>query len=170
MNEIDFRQDSFDAGDVSYLATHLTLEQLRKEIHHASVERGACRCLGLDEEEFYWEDFGKTCELALDIHKANQPKVEVREGQFSVKTIKEAHDIVDVINSYTKLRKTGKEYVGKCPFHQENHPSLQVNQQKQLFYCFSCQHKGDVINFIMQAENLGTKQACQFLQNDATGY
>ena len=55
-------------------------EKLRKEIHHASVERGTCRCLGLDGEEFYWQEFGKTCELALDIQKAGEPKVEVREG------------------------------------------------------------------------------------------
>ena len=72
-------------------------------------------------------------------------------------------DIVEAISHYTKLRKAGKEYIGKCPFHQENHPSLQVSQQKQVFYCFSCQRKGDVVNFIMQIENLDTKQACLFL-------
>ena len=163
VNGIDFKQGDFDASDVGYIATHLTPEQLRKEIHHADIQQGIARCFGEDDDISYWQAFGKACELALDIQKANQPKVEVREGQFSVKAVKEAHDIVDVINRYTKLRKAGKEYIGKCPFHHENHPSLQVNQQKQVFYCFSCQHKGDVINFIMQIENLDTKQACLFL-------
>ena len=154
----------FDASDVGYLATHLTPEQIRKEIHNADIQQGVARCFGEDDDITYWEHFGKACELALDIQKASQPKVEVREGRFSVKAVKEAHDIVDIINRYTKLRKAGKEYIGKCPFHQENHPSLQVSQQKQVFYCFSCQRKGDVINFIMQIEDLDTKRACLFLR------
>lgn len=157
------RRVAFDAGDVDYLAAHLTPKQLRKEVHHASAERGACRCLGLDEE-YYWEDFGKTCELALDIQRASQPKVEGREGRFSVRVVKEAHDIVDVIGRYTELRKAGKEYIGRCPFHEDKHPSLQVSQQKQVFYCFSCLRKGDLINFIMQIEDLDTKRACLFLR------
>jgi DNA primase len=61
------------------------------------------------------------------------------------------------------LRKAGKEYVGGCPFHEDHRPSLCVNQEKQLFHCFSCHRKGDLINFIMQIENLDTKQACLFL-------
>ena len=164
MNEIDFRQDGFDARDVGYLDTHLTPEQLWKEIHNADIQQGVALCFGEDDGITYWEHFGRTCELALDMQKANQPKVEVREGHFSVKTIKEAHDIVDVISRYTKLRKAGKEYVGKCPFHQENHPSLQVSQKKQLFYCFSCQRKGDAIDFIKAIENLDVKGACRFLE------
>ncbi len=154
----------FDAGDLDYLATHPTSEQIRKEIHNADIQQGVALCFGEDTEASYWEDFGKACELALGIQKASQSKVEVREGRFSVKATKEAHDIVDVINRYTKLRKAGKEYIGKCPFHQDNHPSLQVSQQKQVFYCFSCHRKGDVINFIMQIEDLDTKRACLFLR------
>ncbi|MDP6576559.1 MAG: CHC2 zinc finger domain-containing protein [Dehalococcoidales bacterium] len=125
--------------------------------------------MGLAGEEFYWQEFGKTCELSLDIQKAGEPKVEVREGQVSVKVIKEAHDIVDVISHYTRLRKAGKEYIGRCPFHQDNNPSLQVNQLKQVFYCFSCKQKGDLINFIMQIEGLDTKQACLFLRTLSSG-
>jgi hypothetical protein len=156
-------RESFDTSDVDYLATRLTPEQLRREIHNADIQQGVARCFGEDDGITYWKHFRKACELALDIQKAKQPKVELREGWFSVKATKEAYDIVDIIGRYTELRKTGKEYVGKCPFHQDNHPSLQVNQEKQLFYCFSCQRKGDLINFIMQIENLYTKQACLFL-------
>jgi len=154
----------FDAGDLDHLATHLTPEQIRKEIHNADIQQGVARCFGEDDGITYWEHFGKACKLALAIQKANQPKVEVREGQVSVRATKEANDIVDVISHYTSLRKAGKEYIGRCPFHHENHPSLQVNQEKQLFYCFSCQRKGDLINFIMQIEDLDTKRACLFLK------
>ena len=161
--EVTSKVVSFDLDDANYLAGHLSAEQLRKEIHNADIEQGIARCFGEDDDINYWQVFGKACELALNIQKASQPKVEVREDQFSVKAVKEANDIVDVISRYTGLRKGGKEYIGKCPFHRENHPSLQVNQEKQLFYCFSCQRKGDVVNFIMQIENLSTKQACLFL-------
>jgi len=160
---------SLDLDDANYLADHLSAEQLRKEIHDADIKRAVARCFGEDEEEFYWEDFGEVCKTALDILRANQPKVEVREGQVSVRATKDANDIVDVISRYTGLRKVGKEYIGKCPFHQDNHPSLQVNQDKQVFYCFSCQRKGDVVNFIMQIEGLTIKEACQFLLNDPKG-
>lgn len=167
MNQkVECKSIVFDASDVGYLATHLTPEQLQKQIHDADIQQGVARCFGEDDGITYWEHFGKACKLALDIHKANQPKVEVREGQVSVRATKEANDIVDVISRYTGLRKAGKEYIGKCPFHQDNHPSLQVNREKQLFYCFSCLRKGDVVNFIMQIENLDTKQACLFLSKE----
>ena len=163
--EVASKVVSFDLDDANYLAGHLSAQQLRKEIHRADIEQGVSQCFGEDIEAYFWRDFGKACETALDIQRTNQPKIELREGQVSVRATKEANDIVNVISRYTGLRKAGKEYVGKCPFHQENHPSLQVNQQKQLFYCFSCQRKGDVINFVMQIENLNTKQACIFLSD-----
>ena len=161
---------SFDLDDANYLVCYLSAQQLRKEIHYADIGQGVARCFGEDDGITYWEHFGKVCGLALDIQKASQPKVEVREGQVSIRAIKEANDIVDVIGRYTGLRKAGKEYIGRCPFHQDNHPSLQVNQQKQVFYCFSCQRKGDVINFVMQIEDLDTKQACLFLKERLDKY
>jgi len=142
---------------------NLTSEQLKKELRKADIQYGLSRLFAENDEEHYWKGFKEACQLALDIQKSRRPKIEVREGQFSVRAIKEAHDIVDVIGRYTDLRKAGKEYVGRCPFHRDNHPSLQVNQEKQVFYCFSCQRKGDWINFIMQIENLSTKGACLFL-------
>lgn len=154
----------FDAGDVGYLAAYLTAEELRKEIHSAHIKQGVSQFFGEDTEAYFWREFSEACETALDILRANQSKVEVREGRVSARATKEANDIVDVISRYTGLRKAGKEYIGRCPFHQDKHPSLQVNQEKQLFYCFSCQRKGDLINFIMQIEDLDTKRACLFLR------
>jgi len=155
----------FDDGDVDYLASHLTMEQLRKQIHNADIQKGIARLWAKDDDVTYWKHFKEACQLAVNIQISERPKVQVR-GRFSVKAVKEAHDIVDIICRYTDLRKAGKEYVGKCPFHRDNHPSLQVNQEKQLFYCFSCQRKGDVISFAMQIENLNTKQACLFLSKE----
>ena len=73
-------------------------------------------------------------------------------------------NIAELISGYFPLKRAGRNFKALCPFHHENHPSLQVSQQKQVFYCFSCQHKGDVVNFIMEIENLNTKKACLLLK------
>ncbi len=85
-------------------------------------------------------------------------------GTSLVSHTKQQHDIVDVIGAYVNLRKaTRSEYIGRCPFHEDRHPSLNVSSDKQKFHCFGCHHKGDVIDFISQIEDLDTKQACLFL-------
>lgn len=154
---------NFDAEDAAYLASNLPSEQLRRERHTAEIEQGVARMWAKDDDLIYWREFGKACLRALEIQRARDPQAKVRRGEVSVQAIKERHDIVDVVGRYTNLRKAGKEYIGKCPFHDDRQPSLEVNQDKQLFYCFSCQRKGDLINFIMEIEELDTKRACLFL-------
>lgn len=63
-------------------------------------------------------------------------------------------DIVDVISQYVSLEKKGKDYVGLCPFHQENTPSFTVNEGKQFFYCFGCGKGGNVFKFLMYQDHL----------------
>ena len=156
----------FDDQDIDYLATSLTSEQLRHEIRRADVKAGVARMWAEDEDVFYWEQFEKACRAALAVKRARQPKREVESGKVSVAATKERNDIVEVIGRYTELRKAGqREYMGQCPFHEDRQPSLEVNPEKGLFYCFSCHRKGDVINFVMEAENLSTKDACAFLDN-----
>lgn len=153
----------FDEEDAEYLSSNLTRDQLRKEIHNAEVRRGVSMCWAEDAEVIYWREFGKVCREALEVQRSRQPKVEARFGELSVRAVREAHNIVDIVGQYTELRKAGTEYTGKCPFHDERQPSFEVNKDKQLFYCFSCQRKGDLVNFIMQIEGLDTKEACLFL-------
>lgn len=62
-------------------------------------------------------------------------------------------DIVQVIQQYLSLRKTGSNHQGICPFHTEKTPSFSVNSNKQFFYCFGCHASGDAINFIMRYDN-----------------
>lgn len=116
------------------------------------------------KEALYWEDFKKTCELALELKRLLNPRRTMPQtGSFSIQATKEKNDIVDVVGRYVKLRKSGKEYVGLCPFHSDKQPSFEVNPQKQLFYCFSCQAKGDVIKFIMDIERIDFKEAVNLL-------
>jgi len=68
--------------------------------------------------------------------------------------IKERADIVEVVSEHVGLRKSGRNYVGLCPFHQEKTPSFTVSPDRQMFYCFGCHVGGDVFNFVMKAEGL----------------
>lgn len=77
--------------------------------------------------------------------------------------IKEHVTIVDVINSYTTLKKTGGYWKGHCPFHGEKTASFTVSPHKNIFYCFGCHSGGDIITFISKIEHCTSIQAVQFL-------
>lgn len=79
-------------------------------------------------------------------------------------------DIVDVVSRYVSLKKSGSNYFGLCPFHNEKSPSFSVAPDKQIFHCFGCGTGGGVISFIMRAEGLEFYDAVSFLakQNGMT--
>lgn len=153
----------FDEEDINYLASHLPHEQLLREIRNADVREGVARMWAENHDVYYWQKFGKACKAALDVQKSWEPTRAVKPGLISVKATKENNDIVDVVDRYTELKKVGKEYSGRCPFHDDKHPSLRVSQDKQVFYCFSCGRKGDVIDFLGEIEGLNVKEACLLL-------
>src|SRR6266404_4792100 len=66
--------------------------------------------------------------------------------------VKQQADIVRVVGEYVRLKKTGKDFSGLCPFHQEKTPSFTVSPIKQIFYCFGCGKGGDMFNFVMEVE------------------
>ena len=72
-------------------------------------------------------------------------------------------DIVDVIGACVTLRKTGKNFSGLCPFHQEKTPSFSVEPDKQFYYCFGCGKGGNAVGFIMDYENIEYPQAIESL-------
>lgn len=77
--------------------------------------------------------------------------------------IRDANDIVEVINGYLPLKKKGREFVALCPFHNEKTPSFNVIPQKQIFYCFGCHKGGDVFKFLCEYENISYPEAIQRL-------
>ncbi len=77
--------------------------------------------------------------------------------------IKDNSDIVNIISDYVSLKKSGSNYIGLCPFHNEKTPSFTVSESKQLFHCFGCGEGGDVLTFIMKKENLDFIDAVQLL-------
>ncbi|MGE5329724.1 MAG: DNA primase [Deltaproteobacteria bacterium] len=91
-------------------------------------------------------------------------------GYFSeelLDEIKNSNDIVDVVSEYVKLKKSGKNYFGLCPFHTEKSPSFSVASDKQIFFCFGCGAGGNVLHFISKIENLEFTEAVKFLAERA---
>jgi DNA primase len=76
-------------------------------------------------------------------------------GSFADR-VKQQADIVRVVGEYVRLKKSGQNYTGLCPFHGEKTPSFAVHPVKQIFHCFGCGKGGDVFSFVMEMEK------CQF--------
>lgn len=72
-------------------------------------------------------------------------------------------DIYDVVSRYVPLKKSGANYFGVCPFHNEKTPSFSVSRDKQIYHCFGCGAGGGVINFIMRIENMTFPEAVRHL-------
>lgn len=80
-----------------------------------------------------------------------------------IEKVRETSDIVDIVSRYVSLKRSGNNYIGLCPFHNEKTPSFTLSQTKQLFHCFGCGEGGDVISFIMKIENLTFPEAIKYL-------
>ena len=76
-------------------------------------------------------------------------------------------DIVEVIDRRVKLKKSGKNYSARCPFHDEKTPSFSVNPDKQFYYCFGCGAGGNALGFLMDYESLDFPQAVENLASSA---
>ena len=72
-------------------------------------------------------------------------------------------DVADVVGEHVLLRKTGENYKGLCPFHDEKTPSFTVSPSKGFFYCFGCQAKGNAAGFLMQQASVTFPEAIQML-------
>ena len=77
-------------------------------------------------------------------------------------------DVVDVVDSRVKLKKTGKNYSACCPFHNENTPSFTVSPDKQFYYCFGCGASGTALRFVMEFDGLSFPDAVEKLASQAS--
>ena len=75
--------------------------------------------------------------------------------------IRSAVDIVDYIKDFVPLKKTGKNYQGLCPFHEEKTPSFSVNPEKRFYHCFGCGASGDVFTFAKEYKHLSFLEAVE---------
>lgn len=85
-------------------------------------------------------------------------------SQELINEIKSKNDIVDVISGYIDLNEKHKAL---CPFHNDHSPSFSVNQDKQIYKCFSCGESGNVITFVQKYNNLSFQEAIKLLAENA---
>ena len=91
----------------------------------------------------------------------------VRYSDELLDEIKSKNDIVDIVSQYVVLKRTGRNYMGLCPFHKEKSGSFCVSPDKQIFHCFGCGVGGNVFHFISKIENINFKEAVELLSNRA---
>ena len=72
-------------------------------------------------------------------------------------------DIVDLIDSHVPLKRTGSNFVARCPFHTEKTPSFSVNRNRQIYHCFGCGASGNAISFLMEFNHLDFVEAVEDL-------
>jgi DNA primase len=81
----------------------------------------------------------------------------------SVEAVKEAVDMIDLVSGRTQMKRSGGEWRGRCPFHDERTGSFWVNPLTKVYYCFGCQAKGDAIGFVEATEALDFAGAVEWL-------
>ena len=91
----------------------------------------------------------------------------VRYSDELLDEIKSKNDIVDIVSQYVVLKRTGRNYMGLCPFHKEKSGSFCVSPDKQIFHCFGCGVGGNVFHFISKIENINFKESVELLANRA---
>ena len=81
----------------------------------------------------------------------------------SIENLLATVDIVDVVEKYVPLKRSGANFVGVCPFHDDSHPSMSVSSKLGIFHCFSCKAGGNAIKFIQDYEKISFPEAVEKL-------
>ncbi len=84
-----------------------------------------------------------------------------------VASVRAATDIVAVIGEHTEIKRSGRQWMARCPLHGERTPSMSVSPEKGVYYCFGCQRSGDVITFVQEIEGLDFAGAVEMLAGRA---
>lgn len=80
-----------------------------------------------------------------------------------IEQVRNANDIVELIGEHVQLRRSGRNFLGLCPFHAEKTPSFSVSPEKQMYYCFGCHASGTVFNFVMETAKISFPEAVRTL-------
>ena len=80
-----------------------------------------------------------------------------------IEEVRQTNDIVDIISQYVHLKRSGRNFFGLCPFHNEKSPSFSVSPDKQIFHCVGCGVGGNVFTFLTKIEGINFVEAVQML-------
>ncbi len=131
-----------------------------------------------DFSRWFWREVVKTevKEALLECNKQifrltrlnqgahNTPLKELHLNMDKIEQAKTA-PIIEIASSLvSRLRKTGRKYIGLCPFHKEDHPSFYLYPETNSFYCFGCHQGGDVIKFLELTHDFSFKEAVEYLR------
>src|SRR5512140_3252283 len=86
-----------------------------------------------------------------------------RIARQSIDQVQATADLVEIVGQYTQLKKSGANWMGTCPFHEERTASFSVNPAEKLYYCFGCGEGGNLFSFVQKKENLDFAQAVEHL-------
>jgi DNA primase len=82
--------------------------------------------------------------------------------------VRAASDIVEVVSQTVPLRRVGRNFVGRCPFHEEKSASFSVSAERQFYHCFGCKAGGDVFKYVQETEKVGFLEAVELLSRRAS--
>ncbi len=82
-----------------------------------------------------------------------------------IEEINQNADIVEVIGDFLDLKRRGRNFITRCPFHEEKTPSFNVSPERNIFKCFGCGKSGDSISFLMEYNKMSFVEAAQYLAN-----
>jgi len=85
-----------------------------------------------------------------------------------IRKVREATELVDLVQETVVLKQRGREFWGRCPFHDEKTPSFKVDPRSQLYHCFGCHAGGDAYGFVMRTQNMEFADAVRFLADRAS--
>ncbi|MGH9060182.1 MAG: CHC2 zinc finger domain-containing protein, partial [Acidimicrobiales bacterium] len=88
-------------------------------------------------------------------------------AEEDVAAVRAATDLVALAGEHVALRRQGRRFVGRCPFHSERTPSFSINAEEGLYYCFGCQASGDAITFLRTVDGLEFVEAVERLADRA---
>ncbi len=81
----------------------------------------------------------------------------------SIERVRQAVDMLDLVGAKTELKRSGSQWMGTCPFHDERTPSFSVNATDKVFHCFGCGEGGDLFKFVELTEGLPFREALESL-------
>lgn len=97
--------------------------------------------------------------MPISLRRKNKPMI----PQETIQQIISRIDIIEIINSFVRLKKRGTNYIGLCPFHNEKSPSFTVSPSKEIYKCFGCGRSGNAISFLMEHEKYSYVEALKWL-------
>ncbi len=86
-----------------------------------------------------------------------------RFNQQTLETLRSRADLVEIVGEHVRLRRSGRNYLGLCPFHDERTPSFTVSPERGFFHCFGCGAGGSVFDFLMRTEGVAFPEAVRLL-------